>query len=200
MRYEVLLLFAIFVGMLIVFYREKQCQSKQDDLREHLSKVADILEANNVEYWIDYGTLLGAMREGDVIPGDNDTDTSIRIESFEQLKSLQPQFEKLGLNFEHIQDSKVGLNFVEIVDPVKKIHTDIALRYTQDGNLVDPADTPKGTREQTVPVDDVFPLDKNGASIGGRVYPIPGRAWKILKFYYGNDCMHRRTSKHAAVD
>lgn len=45
-------------------------------LKYILSNITDVFEAHSVEYWLDYGTLLGAMLDGDVIPWDSDGDVS----------------------------------------------------------------------------------------------------------------------------
>jgi len=41
-----------------------------------LKRVLDIFNKHNVAYWIDYGTLLGAIRDKDIIPWDHDADIS----------------------------------------------------------------------------------------------------------------------------
>ena len=41
---------------------------------EDLRFVTDLLKKNNIEYFPSWGTLLGLIREGDVIEGDDDLD------------------------------------------------------------------------------------------------------------------------------
>ena len=45
-------------------------------LRYILSNVIEVFNAHNVVYWLDYGTLLGALHRNDVIPYDSDGDIS----------------------------------------------------------------------------------------------------------------------------
>jgi len=48
----------------------------------------EILEDLGVHYWLDFGTLLGLIRENQLIEWDKDMDLSIRFESDEQIKAL----------------------------------------------------------------------------------------------------------------
>lgn len=46
----------------------------QDSLFEALKQLDFALEKNGVDYWLDFGTLLGSVRHGDFIPWDDDLD------------------------------------------------------------------------------------------------------------------------------
>lgn len=43
-----------------------------------LKDVTDLLDINNIEYWLEGGTLLGVIRENRLLPWDNDLDISIK--------------------------------------------------------------------------------------------------------------------------
>ncbi len=66
-----------------------------------------ILTHHNVQYWITFGTLLGAMRHGGIIPWDDDVDLSIAEEDASSLLSLAPIFEKLGYEL-HASSDLIG--------------------------------------------------------------------------------------------
>lgn len=54
---------------------------KEDRLNEglELKRLCDILDVNNVKYWLDWGSILGAYRNGKVISQDNDIDLSVLL-------------------------------------------------------------------------------------------------------------------------
>ncbi|XP_077867709.1 ribitol 5-phosphate transferase FKRP-like [Saccoglossus kowalevskii] len=51
--------------------------NKLDDLRYAVRQIINITEELNITYWLDCGTLLGAIRSGDILRYDHDADISI---------------------------------------------------------------------------------------------------------------------------
>ena len=62
-------LIVLFYVCYYTFYAIKRCI-----LRNLAVDVIVILNKYNVDYWVDFGTLLGIIREQDIIFGDNDVD------------------------------------------------------------------------------------------------------------------------------
>jgi len=60
-----------------------------------------LLNKNNLEYWIDSGTLLGVIREGDVLKGDKDIDIGIHYKENNKLLSFINQLVDLGYNMRY---------------------------------------------------------------------------------------------------
>ncbi len=69
-------------------YTEKHLRELQLALLDILRQVAKICERNDIPYWLDGGTLLGAVRHDGFIPWDDDIDIAIRKEDL-------PRFEKI---------------------------------------------------------------------------------------------------------
>lgn len=58
-----------------------------------------VCERNNLTYWLDYGTLLGAIRHKGFIPWDDDMDVSMPREDFDRAKTvLKEEVEKYGID------------------------------------------------------------------------------------------------------
>uniref|UniRef100_A0A7S2LVX7 LicD/FKTN/FKRP nucleotidyltransferase domain-containing protein n=1 Tax=Zooxanthella nutricula TaxID=1333877 RepID=A0A7S2LVX7_9DINO len=72
-----------------------------DILFDILSYTADFLEQNNLEYYVTYGTLLGAVRDRDVIPWTGDIDLVVPMKSMLALLDADPETTPLlhGLRF-----------------------------------------------------------------------------------------------------
>lgn len=68
-----LLLVLVFVGLIICSKREWQ-KHTQKTLRVIAKDMIEEFNKQGVDYWVDYGTLLGIVRENDIIQHDNDVD------------------------------------------------------------------------------------------------------------------------------
>ncbi len=65
------------------------------DLRLHqmasvalLKRFTDFLDAHSIHYWLDFGTLLGAIRHGGFVPWDDDLDISMTRSDYERLRQV----------------------------------------------------------------------------------------------------------------
>ena len=63
-----------------------------------LSIVDKIFKKHDIEYWLDYGSLLGAIREGTYIEWDNDMDISIHSKDIKNVRKLKDEFNDYHIN------------------------------------------------------------------------------------------------------
>ena len=61
-------------------------------MKNMLLKTIDILDQNRIKYWLEAGTLLGILRDGDLIPWDYDADLGILAQSADEIMKLRSKF------------------------------------------------------------------------------------------------------------
>ena len=61
-------------------------------MKKMLLKTIDILNEKKLKYWLEAGTLLGILRDGDLIPWDYDADLGIPAESADEIMKLRLDF------------------------------------------------------------------------------------------------------------
>lgn len=103
-RYLILIITLIIIS---IFLFVELKVKKTHRLREMALHTIDSFNKHGVEYWVDYGTLLGIIREGDIIKHDNDVDLCVinskdnhdRIyKSFEYMYRKYPDKYKFTVN------------------------------------------------------------------------------------------------------
>jgi len=62
-------------------------------------QVKNILDTNNIPFWIEYGTALGAIREKRFIPWDSEIDIGLLEENLKDKEQLLVDIEKAGLRY-----------------------------------------------------------------------------------------------------
>lgn len=58
---------------------------------EILVEIDKICRKHEIDYWIDFGTLLGAVRHGGFIPWDDDLDIAMTTENLKKFKEIAPK-------------------------------------------------------------------------------------------------------------
>lgn len=93
-------------------------------LKSMFKDVLEFFKENNIEYWIDGGTLLGCVREGGQIPYDDDIDLGLDTKNFFKFRKIMKELE-----------SKYGFEIKDQDDDVIKIidNTNCYVRDTIEG-------------------------------------------------------------------
>ena len=95
------------------------CSTKM--LEKMLFKVVELLEEENVEYWLDFGTLLGLARDGGIIEWDEDVDISVWQTSYDKLEKIKPKL----IEFGYIVSNNIDWGNKVYFDGKRKIWVDI---------------------------------------------------------------------------
>ena len=72
---------------------------------EQLKFIIEQLEKYEINYWVDSGTLLGLVRDGKLIKGDNDIDISVWESEVEKIRQMEDVFVKRNLNIKELRKS-----------------------------------------------------------------------------------------------
>lgn len=86
----------------------RQCQLADAEL---LRIVHEILQKHKLQYWLDYGTLLGAVRHKGFIPWDDDLDICMTREEFNKaLQILPAELEKFNITFKYTNPGRIAIS------------------------------------------------------------------------------------------
>lgn len=77
-----------------------------------LLNLKEVFDKHNLVFWLEAGTLLGAIREKRIIKWDDDADVSILIDNVTKLPETQKDFQKLGYEI-YITNSHYGLRNIK---------------------------------------------------------------------------------------
>ena len=69
-----------------------------------LCKIDDVCSKHNINYFLDSGTLLGALRHQDIIPWDDDVDLCFKREDYDRLMEHKEEFSPYRINVPDYSD------------------------------------------------------------------------------------------------
>lgn len=88
-------------------------------LYQLMKDVHELFEKHQVTYWIESGTLLGAVRHKGLIPWDGDIDISIRFEDGFRFQQMIPELEALGYE---VDEAYFGFKIYLIENKEDRLH------------------------------------------------------------------------------
>lgn len=100
---------------------------------DQLKWITGILEHNDIPYWVDSGTLLGLVREGDVMSHDKDIDLACWGEHKDRILTFGKRFRTDGYKFTY--NTYRGTGYSLKLAPKDKRRRDITIgfHYRDDG-------------------------------------------------------------------
>lgn len=144
---------------------------KENALREHQLKLLELLSEFDavcsrlgITWWLDSGTLLGAVREGGFIPWDDDLDVCILAEDYPKIKRLMR--ENLREPFEY-QTSTKG-------------QTRLSPRFVNKSRTVRRIDPLSGKPKTEALWVDTFVLRRGSLKAKRRIDPVYGRCLRRI--------------------
>jgi hypothetical protein len=146
-----------------------------------LCDVTEVLEAHDLGYFISFGTLLGAVRHGGLIPWDTDTD--IMIAEKDKQKVTEVLRENLSAPYvvsEDKDDTIVGNVLRVNLSEVNTLHVDLFTYLEEEDEIVFGYQRRFARKE-------IFPLQK--IAFYDRRFFAPHDIEKQLTTFYGNDYM-----------
>lgn len=166
------------------------------EIFEHLSFTSKILTENKIKHWILYGTLLGAIRESDIISYDYDFDLGVYWEDTEKILALNNKFTDKKYKFEKgfgtlysVKNKKnreylwrVSIKVMYNENPVGDIYI---YKKCEDGFLrrYDPTNKIYFWPNSTFPNFLVEELES--LSINNSLFPAPRCSQVLIEYYYG---------------
>ncbi len=188
---------AISFGVAALVLARRQA-AKQRELRRLLLATLDVLHRNNIPYVLSWGTLLGAVREGRIIPHDDDADITLFGEAARQRAAralVRAAIPNARVYVTHNDILRIGSGkaFVDlyVADLRSTSPTQKEKMWVQRDNA--------GTPEQdvsTLPEDAVETREQR--TIHGVRAFVPRRPHQVLRRMYGDSYMTPQHTKSAA--
>jgi hypothetical protein len=176
------------VGHLTRSFLATSEQSKNDLLEGTQTVIRTLKEVCGVDAYIGYGALLGAVREGGMIPHDSDTDVSYYsrhtspVDVIAELMRIERQLK--GLGWEILRMSAGDIKILWPLPDGRKVHIDIFAAFhcpTATGEWVFYS---MADRHGPLAREDILPLGT--VTINGYDFPAPRKPEAMLELLYGS--------------
>ncbi len=111
--------------------KHKDIQKKEELLLKNLKDTKEIFDKHKITYWLDWGTLLGAIRDKKIIEFDDDLDLSTFSYNWEKVNSILPEFEQKEFKVINISRIKFDKGFYHESIILERFGYDVDLYFYQ---------------------------------------------------------------------
>jgi len=146
-------------------------------LRRVVCDVCRIFEAHRIDYWCDFGTLLGFYRERDIISGDKDADLSILASEKPKIMALADVLRAQG--YELTDRGGRARKLIRIYETKTRYYLDV-YPYVRDGAILRSV---LASPQEDIPADLV--ARRVPASFLGATVRVPEDVPAALRYRYG---------------
>lgn len=148
-------------------------------LRQFFVVVNAYLQKLEVDYWLDFGTLLGFYRENDILPHDIDVDFGAHERDFLKIWNARHQ---LPAGFT-MYDTSFRHNGPKLYVTFKGFDADVYFYSERTGHLQSTEKARYANEMQEVPKELIYPL--KSATFLGKTTKVPADTKAYLEFVYG---------------
>lgn len=149
----------------------------QKDLSEMLELTASLLKECGIDYVLAFGTLLGAVREGNVIKGDEDIDIIVMDEN--KLYDSLPYLSEHGLFINRIYETEL----YEFHTKERKGYLDMYIMHPIEKGVY--KNRCVSIRGHYAPKRFFEGTDSGNFRIDGKCYSCPAHPEELLEYWYG---------------
>lgn len=157
------------------------------ELIEILAYTADLLKKHGITFWLDGGNLLGAVRNGKIIPWDWDADICTFEADNWQIINLSSEIKADGYHFKSVDRRHGRPHVFKVFKSNQAFHLDI-FPFFSDGDKLLNINYPN----EPILLADVCCLDE--IKFECKTYPCPHNAEKFVRRKYGENCIEQRTA------
>ena len=159
----------------------------------NLELILPLLSEHNIEYFLHYGTLLGAVREGDLLEMDDDIDIGINVRDRDKLLQILPEhFPSFQVgewpnespyflqSCREIGDEKTYIDFYLYDSDINENY--IIDRWNYYGRWAEP------NYHVMIPKDIIYPIEQKTFRWGESA--MPAKAVETVEYLFGDRWMH----------